>query len=319
MKKLFEFTIPKVTVETVSKESTNDKGEKTTTEKEEVKTENNTVVLKKPNRGLYDEAELFYGVRLAEGIKAGLLTRALLAKRFSNDGGVMSETDKEQYADLYIRLFEVQNNIERSALIPDAEKTEEERGQLVDWLRESAVAREDIQDFEISQASLFDQTAENRARTKTILWWVLNLAYFKKGGEHAPVYEGETFEEKLGNYDKLEDDDNVFWEELSRKLIYYVSFWYVGKAQTQEDFEALLREIDETQLDEIVEESLAEEETEPPKEEPEKKPKKAKTKKKEPAKEEPVKEEPVKEEPVKEEPVKEEADKDSGQGANGGG
>jgi hypothetical protein len=309
MKKLFEFTIPKVTTQTVSKESTNDEGEKTTTEKEEVKTENNFVVLKKPNRGLYDEAELFYGVRLAEGIKAGLLTRALLAKRFSNDGGVMSETDKEQYADLYIKLFEVQNNIERASLISEADKTKEEKEQLISWLRESALAREDIQDFEISQASLFDQTAENRARTKTILWWVLNLAYFKKGGEHTLIYEGETFEEKLSNYDKLEDDDNVFWEELSRKLIYYVSFWYVGKAQTQQDFEELLREIDETQLDEMVEESLAEEETEPPKEEPEEKPKKKKAKKKE----------PTKEEPVKEEPVKEEADNDSGQGANGGG
>ena len=304
MKKLFEFTIPKIIVEKVTEESTNDKGEKTTTEKEVTKTENNIVVLKKPNRGLYDEAELFYGVKLAEGIKAGLLTRALLAKRFSNDGGVMSETDKEQYADLYIRLFEVQNNIERASLTPEADRTEEEKEQLVDWIRESAVAREEIQDFEISQASLFDQTAENRARTKTILWWVLNLAHFKKGQEHTPIYEGETFEEKLSSYDTLEDDENVFWEELSRKLIYYVSFWYVGKAQTQEDFEQLLREIDEGELDDMVEESLAGEDTEPPKEEPKEEPKKE------------PKKQPKKKAGEKKEDPKEE---DSGQGANGGG
>ena len=304
MKKLFEFTIPKIIVEKVTEESTNDKGEKTTTEKEVTKTENNIVVLKKPNRGLYDEAELFYGVKLAEGIKAGLLTRALLAKRFSNDGGVMSETDKEQYADLYIRLFEVQNNIERASLTPEAERTEEEKEQLVDWVRESAIAREEIQDFEISQASLFDQTAENRARTKTILWWVLNLAHFKKGQEHTPIYKGETFEEKLSSYDTLEDDENVFWEELSRKLIYYVSFWYVGKAQTQEDFEQLLREIDEGELDDMVEESLAGEDTEPPKEEPKEEPKKE------------SKKQPKKKASEKKEDPKEE---DSGQGANGGG
>ena len=304
MKKLFEFTIPKIIVEKVTEESTNDKGEKTTTEKEVTKTENNIVVLKKPNRGLYDEAELFYGVKLAEGIKAGLLTRALLAKRFSNDGGVMSETDKEQYADLYIRLFEVQNSIERASLTPESERTEEEKEQLVDWVRESAIAREEIQDFEISQASLFDQTAENRARTKTILWWVLNLAHFKKGQEHTPIYEGETFEQKLSSYDILEDDENVFWEELSRKLIYYVSFWYVGKAQTQEDFEQLLREIDEGELDDMVEESLAGEDTEPPKEEPKEEPKKE------------PKKQPKKKAGEKKEDPKEE---DSGQGANGGG
>ena len=78
----------------------------------------------------------------------------------------------------------------------------------------------------------------------------------------------------------------------------------MGKAQTQEDFEQLLREIDEGELDDMVEESLAGEDTEPPKEEPKEEPKKE------------PKKQPKKKAGEKKEAPKEE---DSGQGANGGG
>ena len=113
MKKLFDFRIPKVIKETKSETSKNDKGETVTVEKEVEVHKSQKVFLRKPNRSLYDEAELFYGVRLSEGIKAGLLTRALLAKRFSNDGGVLSEDEKNRYADLYLKLYENQLEVDR--------------------------------------------------------------------------------------------------------------------------------------------------------------------------------------------------------------
>ena len=100
MKKLFDFRIKKTTTETKEESSKNEKGETVTISKDVETVTSQTVVLRKPNRSLYDEAELFYGVRLSEGIKAGLLTRALLAKRFSNDGGILSDADKNKYADL---------------------------------------------------------------------------------------------------------------------------------------------------------------------------------------------------------------------------
>ena len=51
-----------------------------------------------------DEAELYYGVRLAEGIKAGLLTRALLEKRFENDGGTRSDDENKEYQKIITKL-----------------------------------------------------------------------------------------------------------------------------------------------------------------------------------------------------------------------
>ena len=95
MKKLFEFKVPKeVEIEEIET-SKNEKGEEIKITKKNKTKEQVKVFIRKPTRALFDEAELFYGVRLSEGIKAGLLTRALLAKRFTNDGGVLSEEEKK--------------------------------------------------------------------------------------------------------------------------------------------------------------------------------------------------------------------------------
>ena len=76
---------------------------------------------------MYDDAELFYAVCLSEGIKAGLLTRALLLKRFNNDGGILSDEQQKQMADLYTEIYERQNEFQRLSLKTKDERTEEEQ------------------------------------------------------------------------------------------------------------------------------------------------------------------------------------------------
>lgn len=237
MKKLYEFSINK---EVEIKETTNEKNEKG----EEIQVSKNVkkelpqkYFIKKPNRGLFDEAELFYGVRLSEGIKAGLLTRALLAKRFTNDGGIFSEIDKEQYTSLYLKLFQLQNEFQRLSI---KEKSKEEEVQYNNLIKDIAESREKIQDYEFAQASLFDQTAENRARNKTIMFWVLNLSYKENdNGAFSPVFGDGIFEDKLKEYDRLEEVSDPFFEKLCQKLVLLISFWYMGRASTQEEFEKL--------------------------------------------------------------------------------
>jgi outer membrane biosynthesis protein TonB len=106
------------------------------------------------------------------------------------------------------------------------------------------------------------------------------------------VFPQDGYNEKLARYDEMEESEDSFEEELISKLLYYVSFWYVGKVNSEEDFKRLLMETEGT----------SEEEAEEPKKE---EPKKEEPKKEEPKKEEPKKEEPKKEEPKKEEPPKE--------------
>ena len=93
MKKLYKFTISETVTKKVEEKSKDKDGNEVTVTKDSVEVVDRPIFLRKPTRSMFDEAELYYGVQLSEGIKAGLLTRALLAKRFSNDGGVMSNTD----------------------------------------------------------------------------------------------------------------------------------------------------------------------------------------------------------------------------------
>lgn len=254
MRILNEFTIPKEEDVQETETSTNENGEEVTTTKTVKKSVDKTFVVKKPTRALYDEAELFYGVKLSEGIKAGLLTRALLAKRFNNDGGILSDPEKEKFSNLYMSLFEKQARATDIENKPKRERTKEEQQELEIIIEELNASREQIQEFEMSQASLFDQTAENRARNKTILWWVLNLAYEKNGDDYKKIFDGEDHDARLASYDRYEEQEDDFIDEMLKKFSYVVSFWFITKAETQEELDVLLKTSEDEDEEEEAEE-----------------------------------------------------------------
>lgn len=237
MKKLFQFLVKKEVEEKIKDSQVNEKGETVTTETTQKVKVDKKVFLRKPSRSLYDDAELYYGVKLSEGIKAGLLTRALLAKRFLNDGGILSEQEKEKYTNLISKLTEIQTELNQE----HRKDKKEQNSQKINELNiDSEKIRTELVDLEVGQSALFDQTAENRARNKVILWWILNLSYFEdEEGKSSLVFLGETLTEKLNSYDQIDEQDNEFSNEVVRKLMYYVSFWYVGRAQSEEDFKRL--------------------------------------------------------------------------------
>lgn len=195
--------------------------------------------IQKPTRRLFDDAELFYAVKISEGIKAGLLTKALLAKRYQNDGGAMSEPEKQKYSQLYIGLYNKETEFQKVSLNLENISPEEKTAKIASLIGELTEIRQDLQALEFSQISLFDQTAENRARNQTIMWWVLNLSHIKNENneDFIPLFDGKIFEEKLEKYDSLEDKDDSFWNEVFKKLAYFISFWYMGKISSSEDFE----------------------------------------------------------------------------------
>lgn len=299
MKKLYQFEVPEMVTKKVEEKSKDEEGNEVTVTKDSTEMVKRPIFLRKPTRSLFDEAELYYGVQLSVGIKAGLLTRALLAKRFSNDGGVMSNPDKEEYADLYLNLFENQNNIERSSGKKEKDRTPAEKEKMAELLKENGVLKREIQEFEMAQASLFDQTAENRARNKTILWWVLNMSYYgdvEKKETIKPIFEGENFKQKLESYDIIEENGSEFQDDIIKKLVYYVSYWYVGQAQTPEEFEEVLKALEETgiadeaqsSIDSAVEEHKEKKQKAPRKKKAAKKPKTEEVKKDEPQEKEKV-------------------------------
>jgi len=239
-KKIYEFTVSKQ--EEVDKTETKiEDGKEITITSKATDSVPRKFFIKKPTRALFEEAELFYAVRLSEGIKAGLLTRSLLSKRYSNDGGALSDQDKGKYAELYVRLFDKQNEFQKLSVVDKNQRSKEEQEYFDNLTAEIINLRTEIQDFEIAQASLFDQTAENRARNKTILWWILNLSYMiDKEQKESQLFGEGGFEEKLALYDNLEESDDAWLKSVVKKFAFYVSFWYMGRASTQEEFEKLV-------------------------------------------------------------------------------
>jgi hypothetical protein len=257
MKKLYKFSMTQEIEDTETVVSKDEEGNEVKTTKPTRKNVTRQFFIRKPTRKMYDEAELYYGVKLSEGIKAGMMTRALMAKRFDNDGGVLSEEDKKRYSAQYFTLFELQNEYQRLSLIEKATRTEEQQEKLNTTIKAMIEIKERIQDFESAQQSIFDQTAENRARNKTIMWWTLMLAHEEALDEEInetsdlPYFGTGDIGARLDSYDDMEEneDQDEFSAEVMRKFAYFVSFWYVGKAGTKEEFEQLASSLTESEID----------------------------------------------------------------------
>lgn len=250
-KYLHEFAIDKETFIEKEELTKNDKNEEIKIVKKELIKKPIYFRILKPNRRLFDEAELFYGVKLAEGIKSGLLTRSLLAKRYQNDGGAMSEPEKQKYAQLYINLYRKQNDLQKLELNLEKIDKKIQEQKMADILIEMASIREELQEIELYQSSLFDQTAENRARNQTIMWWALHISYvsFDDKKSFKPFFGEGAFESRLKEYDKMEEGNDQQDAEAIKKLAYYISLWYLGKAATPEDFKKLDGTLDKEQVE----------------------------------------------------------------------
>jgi len=241
MKTMFEFDIYHEKEIDKVEVSTNEKGEEVKTTSKVKTTVPVKLAIKKPTRSLFDEAELFYGVRLSEGIKAGLLTRALLAKRFNNDGGVLSDEEQKEYNELYLEFFNLQSEFQKLSIKEESIRNDEEKETLKAVVIKMNDARERLQKYEMAQANLFEQTAENRARNKTIMWWVLQLSLIQGDDKKfKELFQDGTYEDKLKRYDEIEESESDIEKIAIQKLLYLISFWYIGRAASQDEFEKLL-------------------------------------------------------------------------------
>ena len=240
MKRIYEFTVNKE--ETVKDESVEKKkdGTEVTTSKDVKKEVPYKFFLRRPTRAMTDEAELYYGVRLAEGIKAGLLTRALLEKRFDNDGGTRSDDENKQYNKTLETLRVLHGEQTKILEASEKKRTSSQKKRLKEIEEEMKPARRTLRDLQLMEDGLYEETAESRARNKVILWWMLNLAYDEKGEKETPFFGEGSFEERLERYDEIDDGEDIFEIIVARKIAYYVSFWFVGRPNSQKEFQEMI-------------------------------------------------------------------------------
>jgi len=248
-KTLYQFTLEKETEEIVESTRKNKKtGEETITKrKKKIKTPVE-VQIKRPNRRELEEAELVYSIEMSKCVKSGILTKAMLGKKYSDVGGVFSEEDSENYAKLYKEALDLQNEYTRLDTVKKRTAAQEKRFQTV--TKEMAANRKNIIDFESNFQSLFDHTADVKAQNKILLWYCLNLTYVYDEGKDKFVqyFEGEDFEEKTKFYYDLEESDDKFYWDLVAKITTVIAFWYFNQATSQEDFEDLIKKVESGEL-----------------------------------------------------------------------
>ena len=104
-KELYSFSVDREVEKEVSSTRKDKKtGEEITVTKKVKEIEPLAVKLKKPSRRELEDAELEFSVEMSKCIKKGILTKAMLAKKYSDTGGMLSENESKKLVDLYKKI-----------------------------------------------------------------------------------------------------------------------------------------------------------------------------------------------------------------------
>ena len=251
---LYTFKVPRKYTKTVKEESTDEEGNKITISKEKDVIEDVEVFLKRPTRKMFDECNLFYSVKVSEGVKNGLLTRSMINKRYQDDAGALSEEEKKHFNDKYgeLLLKEKEFQIVQLNLQEDKEITDEQRQEkLAEIVKDTEELKAELERYQVKAEDLYEHTAEARAARQTNMWWLLFLTYIKfkneeRGGidDYMPMFAGKKFDQKLEAYEQVEEriaeEENKyinFEAEVIERSGYLLAAWNGGNCKTQEDFE----------------------------------------------------------------------------------
>lgn len=231
------------------KEKRTEKQKKTVTEEREETIEVPVrVILRKPTRTQLEDGDMFYTIWLNKYVKMGLLTRAMLAREHLNVGGSLTEEEKKRYSQLYVKLYEKQQAVQKFSLKSAEERSNDENERLFKAIEELGIIRKELTDFEAVQASMFDHTADIKARNKAITWYLLNLAYYVEGedddAEPLPLFPGSDYDEKYNSYIELDETNDEVYLKAIDKLSSLTTIWYMSGVSSQDDFDNLLAEID---------------------------------------------------------------------------
>ncbi len=251
-KNIHQFTVNKKEEvdETEVSEQKNEKTgeiEKITKVKKVTKEVPYTIIIREPSRRQIEDADMEFSVEMSKCIKKGILTKAMLAKKYSDSGGLLSEEDSNKLVRLYRELAEINTSLGR--LIDKKQKNPKEVERESKLTDKFAAVRKEIVDLETAYQNVFNHTADTKAQNKTILWYLLNLSYVKdEAGDITALFPGETQEEKEDAYYEMDESGDEILDLCKDKLMTFVSFWYFSQNPSEQDFKDLENDIDSGNL-----------------------------------------------------------------------
>jgi len=205
------------------------------------------IVLKQPTRRQMEEADMEYSIEMSRCIKKGILTKAMLSKKYSDLGGMMTEDDALELNKHYARVGELQTEYQR--LQSKEKKTSQDLSTIRQVLIDLTETRTSIVNLETAYSALFNHTADTKAQNKAIMWYVVNLTYFKEEeseGELLPLFEGVSADEKLEQYYVFDEQGkSEIFNNIKNKLTTFVSYWFFSSSTDKEDFDNLNEDVEE--------------------------------------------------------------------------
>ena len=202
-------------------------------------------VIKQPTRRQMEDADMEFSVEMSKCVKQGVLTKAMLMNKYSDTGGMLSESDAKKLSEMYGRLGEMQTEFTQLNIQSNNKTSEDRRKEIT---QKMADLRKAIATAETNFSALLNHTADSRAQNKVITWYLLNLSYIEKNGELEQFFEGETFEAKKDFFYSLEEVEDELLSIVYDKLTAFVSFWYFSSSSSTQDFEDLEKDIEEGTL-----------------------------------------------------------------------
>jgi len=248
-KELYSFTIDEEKeVEKVSKRKNRKTGEETTVTKKVKEKVPVQVKIKRPSRRDLEEAELEYSVEMSRCVKKGILTKAMLYKKYSDTGGVWSEDDAKDYGRLYKEIFDIQTEYVRLETVD--KKTEKQKEKVESLKEELAIKKRKIIDSETSMQSLFDHTADTKAQNRLLLWYTLMLTNIQREDDEdpKPYFIGDDFDKRIDDYYDKEDENSDFYGLLVLKVSTILAFWFFNQASTPEEFNKLIEDVEKGEV-----------------------------------------------------------------------
>ena len=206
------------------------------------------VRLKRPSRRELEEAELQYSIEMSKCVKKGILTKAMLFKKYSDTGGAFTEAESKDYYKIYREVFELQNEYIR--LESSEKKTQEDKDRIEKLKDDITKGKKQMVDAESSMQTIFDHTADVKAQNRLLLWYTLMLTHIQEEDEDEPkaYFKGIDFEDKLEDYYLKEEESSDFYGDLVQKVTTILAFWFYNQASTPDEFTELIEKVEKGEI-----------------------------------------------------------------------
>jgi ribosomal 50S subunit-recycling heat shock protein len=235
--------VTNVTKKVTKEEKRVENGEEITVKKEVDEIQPVKIIFMRPTRKQREEADMVYSKHLFWCMEQGLMTKQQIAKTYNDKGGDLSKPEIDLYVKLNKELADAVREAETFASKDPSTLTEEERKRNFQVLADVSLIKRELIDFETQRAAIFDATADQKAFYKALSWYTVFLTYKEVEGKISPLFQGETFDDKLDTYDRLLDDEDELITNIRSKLSSIIAYWFTANPKTKADWVPIEDEI----------------------------------------------------------------------------